>query len=437
MNLNFKKLLSTSSLVIAGSLLTANSYAEAVLVEDESTFLSASLTTQAAFFTQNNSWFGNAQGNIGQASSSWWEVHLEPGLRGHFKLPSNSQLYYELSYIYAKTIDDDAAGSQDNPGKGDLEQAYIGWSSGNLFAAKNLIKLSVGQQDYKLGHGFLLWSGGSAGGKNGAFWTGGRHVFADSGILRVDTGTVKGDLFRLRNRPQSGFSMDLRGANIVYLINKNHHAGFTYIHVKQENNPSIDGADIFDFRVDLDAVSVLPGFSMLAEYVIEDNGDLLDSTGWYAQFAWQFKEFNWQPQLTYRYAALEGDDPDTLKNETFNPLRYGFAGWNTWYQGEIIGEYVLGNSNLNTHMLKLSAKPDNDLTLNLFYFQFDSDQPQSRGISSKNFADEINFIADYSISNSFSVSAVVALAKPDDGAKEMTNGDDNWLLGMIYAYYTF
>jgi len=31
--------------------------------------------------------------------------------------------------------------------------------------------------------------------------------------------------------------------------------------------------------------------------------------------------------------------------------------WETWFQGEIIGEYVLGNSNLLSYLAGLSAKP--------------------------------------------------------------------------------
>ncbi|MFK5894547.1 MAG: hypothetical protein QM504_15105 [Pseudomonadota bacterium] len=427
-------------LIITASLIS-NSHAENILYESDTAYLSTSLTLQSAFFTQSNSWFGNAQNNIGHNDSSWWEAWIEPGLKGHVNLKSDSQLYSELSYIYAKTFGDDASGltlGLDNPGKGKLEQAYIGWRSGQTFAlANNLLDISLGQQDYKLGHGFLLWGSGSSGFKNGAWWLGGRHAFADSGVIKINTGSIKADTFRLKTRPQTGNAKDMRGVNFEYLPNKDYTLGFSYIKVKQEDKLSIDGADIFDFRLDINKLSILPGFSFLGEYVKEDNGIALDSQGWYTDFTYKFKQLNWQPQLSYRYASFEGDDPDTLKNEAFDPLRYGFPDWGAWYQGEIIGEYVLGNSNLNSHLLRIKTKPHTDLTLNLLYFQFFSDQPQSRGINSKHFADEINLISDWSITKSFSISGVLAIAMPGEGAKEMTSGNENWVLAMLYAYYKF
>ena len=68
---------------------------------------------------------------------------------------------------------------------------------------------------------------------------------------------------------------------------------------------------------------------------------------------------------------------------------------------------------------------------------FLSDQPQSRGINNEHFANEINLIADWSINKSFSISGILAVAIPGDGAKEMTNGNDNWVLGALYGYYRF
>ncbi|MCU7837090.1 MAG: alginate export family protein [gamma proteobacterium symbiont of Taylorina sp.] len=435
-------LLKKLTILLISGIFISNSHAENnVLYESDTAYLSGNISTQAAFFTQNNSWFGKAQENIGHNDNSWWEATIEPGLKGHFVLPSDSQLFYELSYFYAKTMKDDASGETvtlDDPGHGELEQGYIGWRSGKMFSlADDLLELSLGQQDYKLGNGFLLWTGGSAGYKNGAWWIGSRHAFQDSAIVKINTGAVKTDIFRLKNRPQSGSAKDMRGFNFEYLFKQSYNLGFTYIKVQQNHNPSIDGADILDFRLDINDLSALPAFSFMGEYVKEDNGSALDSQGWYSQFAWQFDKVNWTPQLSYRYAALEGDDPDTHSNEAFDPLRYGFADWNSWYQGEIIGEYVLGNSNLNTHMLKLNANPLEDLTLNLFYFRFYSDQAQSRGISSDHYADEIDLIADWSVNDAFSLSAVIAIAEPGDGAEEHTGGDKNWLLGMIYGSYKF
>jgi len=61
--------------------------------------------------------------------------------------------------------------------------------------------------------------------------------------------------------------------------------------------------------------------------------------------------------LTYRYASFEATIPARAKSESYDPLFYGFNDWGYWYQGEVAGEYVLSNSNLLSHMIKLNVKP--------------------------------------------------------------------------------
>ncbi len=72
---------------------------------------------------------------------------------------------------------------------------------------------------------------------------------------------------------------------------------------------------------------------------------------------WSNPRTAWETTLYYRYAFFEGDNPDTLTNENFDPLFPAFYDWGSWWQGEIAGEYFLANSNLITNMLRLHSKP--------------------------------------------------------------------------------
>jgi uncharacterized protein YciU (UPF0263 family) len=145
----------------------------------------------------------------------------------------------------------------------------------------------------------------------------------------------------------------------------------------------------------------------------------------------------WKPSLTYRYAAFEGDNPDSGKSQDFDPLFYGFYDWGYWYQGEILGEYVLSNSNLNSHMVRLSLDPLDSVHVNLFYYKFKLDNADGFGVQSSDFADEWNLTVDWTVNDAFALSVVGAYAKPDDAAKEYTGGDDDWSYGMLYATYSF
>jgi len=47
------------------------------------------------------------------------------------------------------------------------------------------------------------------------------------------------------------------------------------------------------------------------------------------------------------------------KNDT------GLSDWGYWFQGELLGEWVLPNSNLRSHMVRLELTPNDVFTFNL------------------------------------------------------------------------
>jgi hypothetical protein len=53
-------------------------------------------------------------------------------------------------------------------------------------------------------------------------------------------------------------------------------------------------------------------------------------------------------------------------------------------------------------------------------------------VSDSDFADEIDLIGDYTLDDAVSLSAVGAVAIPDDGATQYT-GDEDWYYAMLYA----
>ena len=66
-----------------------------------------------------------------------------------------------------------------------VEDLYIGWRSGG---EKSLWDFSVGREQYKLGHGMLLYDGASEGGSRGGYWTNARKAFELAAIGRFKPG---------------------------------------------------------------------------------------------------------------------------------------------------------------------------------------------------------------------------------------------------------
>ncbi len=68
--------------------------------------------------------------------------------------------------------------------------------------------------------------------------------------------------------------------------------------------------------------------------------------------AYQLSKLPWTPTLSYRYAQFSGGD-----THAFDSLFTGLPDWGYWFQGELLGEFVLSNSNLKSHQVRLTVKP--------------------------------------------------------------------------------
>ena len=415
------------------------------LLEGKYGALQFTFNAKTAAFAENNPWFGKARENIGDAGNFWWEGSAEAGLKGSLNFFGGSELYGAYSYLYAQTVGHDDSGNTfdlNNPGEGDTEKAYVGWRSGSLLSGlgHNALDISAGRQNYTIGSGFLIYTGTSNGGESGAYWMAPRQSFKETVIGRFNNGSVKAEAFHLSYRSREpGVKGTTNGFNIEYSFGISDTVGLTYLHVFNTGTEAIDGLDVYNARADFNLKRLLPGLSIGAEYAFEKNGDRFQSNGGFAKLSYEFENVLWSPELSFRYTGLQGDDPNTERNEAFTPLAYGFSDWGTWYQGEIIGEYVLGNSNLLSYLVALKVKPAKTVDLHLFYYHFIIDQPETLAdsVTEDDFADEIDLIVDWKVTSRLSASAVVAVAVPGKAARQFTGGNQVWLHSMLYASWAF
>jgi hypothetical protein len=376
-------------------------------------------------------------------TDNWFEGSVNAGLAGTYKLADTSELYGKASFVGERTYGAAPSLVGEDASSYDVEDLYIGWRSGNRLdtLGENALDVTVGRARYRLGHGLILWDGAAEGGTRGGYWTNARQAFKFAGIARLKTGphTLEGFYLEKDELPEADSDTKIKGLNYEFAFGEDTTLGASYLNLSANaTRPDRDGMDVYDLRAFTAPIPSLKALSFEAEYVKEDNGDLIDSTAWNLLVAYQL-ESTWRPKISYRYAIFEGDDPGTSKNEAFDGLLTGFYDWGSWWQGEIAGEYFVSNSNLISHQLRVHTKPNDAIGTGLILYDFLADQPASLGpgVTSDKIGYELDWYMDWTLNDHFTVSFVAAVADPGQAIEQSTGRTDTFVYGMVFAAYSF
>jgi hypothetical protein len=399
------------------------------------------LSVDTGIFANGNAWFGNADANIGDDSDVWYEGDVKGGFEIETPFVNGTRLTGALNAIYAgQTGDIDAGGSTfPDETQGDilLEDAYLRVDSGNTLPqlGEGALYLSAGRQQFKIGNGLLVKSGSSNGKDRGAYWLGPRKAFDMAVIAGLDTEKIKAQAFYLAPDDNPNTDTETVGVNGDWEPIEKTKLGVAYMNFL-DGAVERDGLDVYDLRASSYPFATtrsdwLADWAIGGEYVFERNDEALDADGGWVGTLYSFSKVKWTPSIAYRYAWFEGDDPDTADNEAFDPLFYGSTDWGSWYQGEILGEYALSNSNLESHAVRLRAHPSEALTLTGIVYSFNIPEEASFGVTDSHYADEADLLVDWTITDRLTLSGMVGVAVPGDGAEEATGGDDNWTQGLV------
>jgi len=391
----------------------------------------------------------NRDDAAGDMGSRWLESFARPALSATLAFTS-SELFGKLSVVGERTTHV-GKNPETTPGLvgGNEDSFYpedlsIGWRSGTAFSSLgvNAVELVFGRAPYQLGHGLLLYDGASEGGSRGGYWSNARKAFALAGIAKLNTGPHKLELFYLDKDelPESDSKSRLWGGNYEISFEERLTLGATYMRWMADDNvrPERNGLNVYDFRLYSTPLSALP-LSFEVEYAIEGNGDKLSSNGWYSQVSYQLKKVAWEPRLSYRYAFFQGDDPNTAKDETFDPLTPGFNDWGAWWQGEIAGEYFVSNSNLKSHQIRLHTSPNEFIGTGLIGYIFKVVRPAAlqQEMTTDDVATEIDWYMDWELSGNFTTSIVLAWASPGEVVKQLYDRTKDFTYVMLYLQYSY
>ena len=403
-------------------------------------------------FGQVNTGWGKSSSPFGNLGKNWFEIAVTPGIQGSLGLGGYGKLYARLSGVYTFTGGGlDGAGTNPPPDTRPstflLEDANLRWTSGDVFPFldKDGFEISAGAQRFRpVDSGFLVWGGSSNGGRRGAFWLGARRAFENTGVLRLRKDGFRGDFFYLTPNDNPNTNTDVLGTNLEYDITDRTQIGFMYLNILSSDRVRRDGMNVFNFRGKASPLASLPGLQLNGELALEENGSKVNSAlGGYVGIGYEFAELPWKPRVSYRFAGFSGDRRGKGTDKAFDPLFYGQSDWGTWFQGEILGNYIAANSNLLSWLLRLELRPVENLTLNLLYFHFNLAQLTTTDVSrdgavhtvnvnSKNLGDEVNFAADWEVNKHLLFTGVYGFNVPGQAARQFTGGSKVWSSFMLY-----
>jgi len=427
-----------------------------------------------------------------KGTRNWLEFFVKPSLGMEYDLQGSGAAYGLFSVIGAGTRGDgDAANPSPTayrPEKLLLEDAAIGWKSGDLFAALggDALDLSAGRQSIRIGDGFMILEGTANGGRRAASVLGPRTAFEQTAVARINTAPVRADLFHARavvdqtlTRDSDSPHSEFFGANLEWFESSHADhgrteyderkwyaglmalkfteadstAGRNFSFVGSGNGSALganrDGLEVYSARIGGAVLPMLPDFSLYGEYGIQRNDKArhkVRADAWYLEPQYTLRDLPWSPRLGYRYARFSGDgNPNDQTDKSWDPLFPGNGprGLGTWTQGEIYGRYTgLGNSNLNVHQVHLKAVPIEDtLRAGVILYRFNFNEPrQTANVTDKGIMDEINLYAEWETPvKGLTVVPVLGAGKARSGLKQSLGTADRtdrtvWLAQIAAAF---
>lgn len=402
------------------------------------------LDAGAGYISARNVNFGSGRidlrsGDNGGAKVSWQEAFVKPSLKLGYALRPDLELLAGASAVGARTLGDGDAGgyARSSDGRVSAEELYAGVRAGNW-------TFTAGRQNFMVGTGFIVMDGNLDMFKDGAYFLAPRTAFKDSAVLAWDGGPLKAQGFSLKADEHFG-DFRLSGGNLDFDLDGRVTLGAMALKVNAPGAGSTrrDGMEVYNLRALQGKLPGLPALTLNAEYAIQrgsGGGTSYDASAWYAQADYAFDSWPLKPVLGYRHTRFSGDgDPTDNQREDWDSLSKGFIGWSTWLVGDVVGNYLLYNSNERVQQFSLKTHLSETLTLGGIYYQFWLDQPSFQGtpVSDRRFADEFAIYLDWTPTPGFYGSVSLNRAKPKAAARQIFGMDRDFTTLEMYFTYRY
>lgn len=381
------------------------------LYKDAETYLKMELKAGYGLFHTERNYIGRPGG------FRWQEGFAKYGVSGAIDRLGGGSLYGAFSVLSSATWGDGDPGgfTTGRERRNAVEDAYVGWKSGDLFPAlgKDGIDVSVGRQVVKAGSGFLINDDGVNPGRGldagrydrgGAYYFGQRLSFARTAVLRLGGGDgLHGSAMWLKSDTRLQANTELAAATLDYTGSAGT-VGLTYVDVldvddRHAISPSRlerKGMKVYSIRAEGSAGIDDADFAV--EYAYQKKRSRTDNA-WYAEAGYTFSQMAWKPSLSFRH---------TRYSKEFDSLFQG--GFRGRYQGEVASNYAFSyNYNTRISDVALTVRPSETLTATLMYFDYRTlaDRPLLN-LDAK----ELALYVDWAISDHFMLSPIIGVYKP-------------------------
>ncbi|MND43526.1 hypothetical protein D3C80_343220 [compost metagenome] len=409
------------------------------LYADDDTHLNADLEAVFGFFHSQENYA--ITGSKSEGSSSWREGYAKYGISFDQGLAGAGTGYGKFNLLSSGTWGDgDAAGFTDGSERTTkIEDAYLGWRSGQLLEAlgEDGVDFSFGRQNVMIGDGFLIngdalnLGKGLADGefnRGGAYWLAARKAFDQTAVLRLGgKDGLRGDLMWLKSDNRAQAKTEMLVGNLEH-VSEAGTLGLTAIDISD-----VDEEFASPFQAERDGMKTysvrgqgnagVENLFLSGEYAWQDKKDVDDENAWYLEAGWTFSDVAWSPSVSYRYSRY---------SEGFDPLFTGFSrGYGTWFQGEVASNYAGPfNSNTQIHHVALKVTPLENLSVGALWFDFNTLDRDLGNFDGR----ELDLYAEWAVSDNLIVMPVVGLYQPDRSAEEggtQLGGDDSNLYSQL------
>lgn len=394
-----------------------------------------------AFHSQQNY---APSGRLQPGSSSWREGYIKYGVSGDQGLGGAGTAYGAFSLLSSGTWGDgDAAGFTDGSERTTkIEDAYLGWRSGNLFEAlgQDGIDLSFGRQNIVVGDGFLIQGDalnlgrGNADGqfnRGGAYYLAARKAFDKTAVLRIGGKEGwRGDLMWLKSDNRAQANTEMYVGTLEHVAEAGT-VGLTYINTTDIREPyasplQLERDDMKTYSLRAAGNAGVKNLFLSGEYARQNKPNAANEDAWYLEAGWTFADAMWKPSASYRYSRF---------SERYDTLFYGMSrGYGTWFQGEVAGNYAgpfNGNSRIQNVTLKVS--PLENLTLGALYFNYDTIDRKLGNTDGH----EVDLYAEWHFNEHVTVMPLVGIYQPDksaaQGGAQLGNNDKNVYTQLVFA----
>jgi len=420
------------------------------LVETSRSLLRVQLDLRGGWFSEHDAWWGDAEAFLGGQPMepgpgwiSWGEAAVEAGVHGASQLGTSPVYAFgNLTGIGAGSVGQDPWQS-DTRFEIELEQAYAG-----VLAVSSDRKLrfatSYGQQSWQLNNGFLIARGGGFNREEwGASYLGPRSAFEQTFLAKLRASKLALELFLVD--PQESYDSDsgteYRGLNLQYLNRPGIELGAVYYEVPESGSRYTlpdgsraprEGLRTANLRVASKRLAGLEGLELEAELARQTHARFdMEADAWYVSLGYTLSSWPWKPVVTYRSAFFEGDDPATATYERFDAPMSG--GTDKWVQGKVFRR-AIGNSNLESHRLRLFLAPTPKLGVTFDFYALWADELNNRGgsrplqeLADRSYGQELDVSVRWAISKQLFLLGLIGAADPGPAIDlALADGADIW-----------